>query len=86
MTEDSEAPQESGAGLKVMEQTVAYLSIIGALMVSNQYHWGWIAYLVASTTGMIWSYRKKYHHLLIMNVFFTVANFCGIWNYLVQPN
>ena len=83
----SDAPENSPAGessMKNMELMVAYLSIIGALMVSNQYHWGWIAYLVASSTGMVWSYRKKYNHLLVMNIFFTIANFCGIWNYLVQ--
>jgi hypothetical protein len=77
-------PPASGSAVKVMEQTVAYLSIIGALMVSNQFHWGWVAYLIASTTGMVWSYKKKYQHLLVMNIFFTIANFCGIWNYLIQ--
>jgi hypothetical protein len=70
--------------LNRLEQVIAYLSILGALMVSNEYHWGWVAYMVASLTGMWWSHLKKYRHMLIMNAFFTLANCCGIWNYLIR--
>lgn len=68
-----------------MEKAIAYLSIGGALMVSNQFHWGWTVYLVASIIGMWWSWKMKYRHLLVMNIFFTVSNVCGIWNYILNP-
>jgi hypothetical protein len=71
--------------MPLMEKAIAYLSIGGALMVSNQFHWGWIIYLAASIIGMWWSWKMNYRHLLIMNVFFTVSNVCGIWNYILNP-
>lgn len=66
------------------EKAIAYFSIAGSLMVSNQIHTGWLVYLVASIVGMWWSWRLQYRHLLIMNVFFTIANVCGIYNYLIK--
>jgi hypothetical protein len=68
-----------------LEKAIAYLSIGGALMVSNQLHYGWTIYLVASIIGMWWSWKMNYRHLLVMNVFFTISNLCGIWNYILNP-
>jgi hypothetical protein len=68
-----------------LEKAIAYLSIGGALMVSNQFQWGWTIYLCASIIGMWWSWKMQYRHLLIMNIFFTISNLCGIWNYILNP-
>jgi hypothetical protein len=66
-----------------LERAIAYLSIVGSLMVANQLYWGWTIYLLASLSGMWWSHQKEYRHMLVMNVFFTIANVCGIYNYLI---
>jgi hypothetical protein len=65
-----------------LERAIAYLSIAGSLMVSNKFNWGWAVYLLASISGMWWSQQKGYRHMLVMNFFFTIANCCGIYNYL----
>ena len=70
---------------KVLEAIFSILSIIGALLVSNQIMIGWIVWIVASILGTVWGLRTKNHYVAMMNAFFTITNGMGIYNYLISP-
>jgi len=70
---------------KFLEAISSFLSIFGALLVSNQLHWGWVIWVVASILGTLWGVRSKNYYVAIMYSFFTLTNAMGIWNYLISP-
>jgi len=70
---------------KILEAVFSFLSILGAICVSSQVMVGWVIWIVASTTGVIWGIRTKNNYVAIMNAFFTVTNSIGIYNYLITP-
>lgn len=88
MNDPALAPSETGTShdtpfLRFLEKATAYLSIAGSLMMANKIFVAWYVYLGASSIGMLWSWKKRYRHMLVMNSFFTAANIWGIYNYLL---
>jgi uncharacterized membrane protein len=67
-----------------LEAIFCTLGMIGSFMVSNKIDYGWIAFGISSTIGIIWSYRGKFWWSMTMQCFFLISNIMGIYNYLIK--
>lgn len=70
---------------KIFEILFSILSVIGALLVSSTIVIGWPIWIVASSFGVVWGLRTKNYFVSMMNIFFTITNIIGTYNYLLSP-
>lgn len=67
---------------KTLEFTFSVLIVIGTIMVSLENHYGWLLWTVSSIVALVWSFRKRFIYVSIMNVILLITNIIGCYNYL----
>jgi len=69
--------------MKKIEALFSISAMLGALLVSNQIHVGWVVWLISSLIGIVWGIKTKNYWIAGMQCFFTVTNIFGLVNYFL---
>lgn len=75
--------QKDPLSLRIVAAIIMAAGMTGSLLLACGISEGFCVFLIGSTLGVYWCYKKKTYTLMFLDIFYTASNIIGIYSQLL---